>query len=264
MHNDDQPVGRVLSRREIMRVCGATSAAALAAGVATRAAARPSASTAIDAVPDCIALPAQTEGPYFVDEQLKRSDIRLEPSTGRTSDGVPLDLTFHLTRVSDAGACAILPGAMVDIWHCDAQGVYSGVRDRGFDTTDQTFLRGYQVTDEQGVVRFRTIYPGWYAGRAVHVHFKVRVTTGAGRADEFTSQLYFDDGLTDRVHANTPYASHKGQRLLNARDMIFREGGTRLVLPVAETAGGYVAAYRIAMRPGVPAPSFGRRGPRRS
>jgi hypothetical protein len=69
--------------------------------------------------------------------------------------------------------------------------------------------------------------------------------------DEFTSQLYFADELTDRVHANQPYAAHKGQRLLNSRDMIFREGATQLVLPVIEAEDGYEATYRIAMRPGV-------------
>jgi DNA-binding response OmpR family regulator len=85
-------------------------------------------------------------------------------------------------------------------------------------------------------------------GRAVHVHFKVRVPGDNGRIDEFTSQLYFSDQLTDRVHRAQPYAAHKGQRLLNSRDMIFREGGTRLVLPVVEEGGGYAATYRIAMR----------------
>ena len=163
---------------------------------------------------------------------------------------MPLALQFVLSRVTADGACAVLPGAQVDIWHCDALGVYSGVEDRRSDTRDQQFLRGYQVSDKGGVVSFATIYPGWYRGRAVHIHFKVRVPGEGDRIDEFTSQLYFQDELTDRVHAAQPYASNRGQRLLNSRDMIFREGGTQLILPVAEDAGGYAATYRIAMRPG--------------
>jgi protocatechuate 3,4-dioxygenase beta subunit len=147
------------------------------------------------------------------------------------------------------GACAVLPGAQVDIWHCDALGVYSDVEDRDSSTRGQQFLRGYQISDHEGVVRFATIYPGWYRGRAVHIHFKVRVPGQNGRLDEFTSQLYFSDELTDRVHEAQPYAANRGQRLLNSRDMIFREGGTQLVLPVVEEGGGYAATYRIAMRP---------------
>jgi protocatechuate 3,4-dioxygenase beta subunit len=210
--------------------------------------------------PDCVAQPEQTEGPYFVDKALERLDIRHDPSTGGLSAGAPLRLEFVFSRVTPSGACAVLPGAHVDIWHCDAHGVYSDVRDRHNDTRGQQFLRGYQITDRSGVVHFTTIYPGWYRGRAVHIHFKVRVPGENGIADEFTSQLYFPDELTDRVQAQAPYAANKGQRLLNSRDMIFREGGTQLVLPVVERNGEYAATYRIGMRPGASRSiSFGRR-----
>ena len=214
---------------------------------------------------DCIAQPEQTEGPYFVDKQLERSDIRLDPATGKMSAGVPLALQFNFSRVTAAGACSVLPGAQVDIWHCDALGLYSDAKDRDSDTTGRQFLRGYQTTDRSGIVRFNTIYPGWYRGRAVHIHFKVRVPGENGVTDEFTSQLYFPDDFTDRVHAREPYAAKKGQRLLNSRDMIFREGGTQLVLPVAEINDGVAATFRIAMRPGEPRRQDPfRRGPRRS
>jgi protocatechuate 3,4-dioxygenase beta subunit len=99
-------------------------------------------------------------------------------------------------------------------------------------------------------VHFTTIYPGWYPGRAVHIHFKIRVPAAGGRIDEFTSQLYFSDELTDRVHAQEPYSAHHGQRLLNSRDMIFREGGSQLLLPVVESEDVYQATFRIAMQPG--------------
>jgi len=149
-----------------------------------------------------------------------------------------------------AGACSVLKGAQLDVWHCDAEGAYSDVRDRRIDTTGRKFLRGYQVSDEHGQVRFTTIYPGWYPGRAVHIHFKIRVPSGGGRVNEFTSQLYFDDQLTDRVHAQQPYSVRKGQRLLNSRDMIFREAGTQLILPVVKQGDRYSASYRIAMKTG--------------
>ncbi len=204
------------------------------------------------AAPDCIALPEQTEGPYFVDRALERSDIRQDPATGRITHGVPLALRFELSQFTPAGGCVVLPHAQVDIWHCDAMGVYSAVEDRRGTTAGEMFLRGYQMSDADGVVQFTTIYPGWYPGRAVHIHFKVRVQASGGRTDEFTSQLYFHDERTDHVHALDPYSAHRGQRLLNSRDMIFREGGSQLVLPVVEAEGVYAAMFRIAMQPGQP------------
>jgi protocatechuate 3,4-dioxygenase beta subunit len=133
----------------------------------------------------------------------------------------------------------------VDVWHCDATGLYSDVEANG--TVGQEFLRGYQVTDANGVARFTTIYPGWYQGRAVHIHFKVRSAASASSAYEFTSQLFFDDDLTDQVHAEEPYAS-KGQRdMLNSEDGIYNQGGSQLVLAVTETSDGYAATFDIAL-----------------
>ena|SRR5688572_5877923 len=136
---------------------------------------------------------------------------------------------------------------MVDVWHCDAEGIYSGVTDTavGFDTTGTQFLRGYQVTGEDGVAAFTTIYPGWYTGRTVHIHFKIRTTGSDGQAYEFTSQLYFDDALSDQVFAQEPYSA-KGQRdQLNATDGIFQE--ETLLSPVGAEAGGYNATFAIAL-----------------
>jgi protocatechuate 3,4-dioxygenase beta subunit len=254
MHDDDRPVGRFLSRRELVSFFGAAASGTLLARRASGGEQRIQTQLPL---PDCVAQPRQTEGPYFVDERIRRSDIRVDSTTGTASAGAPLELRFEVQRVSADGVCSLLPGAQVDIWHCDALGVYSDVADRRVDTTGQNFLRGYQVTDEEGRVRFDTIYPGWYRGRAVHVHFKVRVPGDGGRTDEFTSQLYFDDDLTNRVHALEPYAANKGQRLLNARDMIFREGGTQLLLPVVEEEGRFAATFRIALRPGEPEPRVG-------
>lgn len=245
MHNDDRPIGRLLSRRRALAFFGATAAATLAHDL-------PGASGGplLAASPNCIAIPEQTEGPYFVDRALERRDIRRGPVTGRSSPGVPLALRFELSQTTPAGQCVVLPNAQFDIWHCDAVGVYSGVEDHRGSTADELFLRGYQRSGQDGLVQFMTIYPGWYSRRAVHIHFKIRVPTADGHTDEFTSQLYFNDELTDRIHAQEPYSAHRGQRLLNSRDMIFREGSGPLVLPVVEAEGTYQATFRIAMQPG--------------
>ena len=88
--------------------------------------------------------PELTEGPYYVDPQLERSDIRSDPATGVLSEGLPLAITFLVSSI-DGSACGAFEGALVDVWHCDAQGIYSGVQDPRFDTSDQAFLRGYQI-----------------------------------------------------------------------------------------------------------------------
>ena len=114
------------------------------------------------ALPACIVTPQQTEGPYFVDEKLNRSDMRSDSSNGSVKAGAELHLRFCVVQVK-RNACVPLKGAVVDIWHCDAAGVYSNVRDRSFDTTGQKFLRGYQVTDDQSIAEFVTIYHSKYS-----------------------------------------------------------------------------------------------------
>jgi protocatechuate 3,4-dioxygenase beta subunit len=250
MHDDDHPVGRLLTRRELVALFGAGAAAALTHRLDAQTSGRPTPATA----PNCVVLPQQTEGPYFVDERLLRSDVRADARTGTVSAGAPLDLRLTVLQVSAAGACAPLAGALVDIWQCDALGRYSDVRDRSNDTSGQTFLRGHQLTDGAGLVRFTTIYPGWYQGRAVHIHFKIRSAASTSQAYEFTSQFYFDERLTDRVHARPPYSAHTGQRVRNESDGIFRDGGSQLTLPIAESGQGYAATFTVGMRPGDSAP----------
>jgi len=182
-----------------------------------------------------------------VDEQLERSDIRSDSSDNTVREGIPLTLNINVTSVAN-NSCAPLQGAQVDIWHCDAQGQYSGVSDQGFDTSGQDFLRGYQLTDSNGVVQFQTIYPGWYSGRAVHIHFTIR-TRGADSQDyQFTSQLFFDDALTDQVHALEPYAG-KGQRdTRNSNDNIYSGGGDQLLLNLqGEATSGFTGSMSIGL-----------------
>jgi protocatechuate 3,4-dioxygenase beta subunit len=239
MLDDDHQAGRVISRREALALLGS-------AGVAMFAV-RASSSSAAETAQSCVATPAQTEGPYFVDERLNRADIRSDPADGSVREGLPLTLALTISSVA-AGKCAPLAGAMVDVWHCDIAGAYSDARDPGFNTVGKKFLRGYQVSDAAGVVQFTTVYPGWYEGRAVHIHFKVRGAAAAKRGYEFTSQFYFDDAFSDRVYARNPYARRRRRTMRNAGDGLFRDGGSRLILPVAENDAGYAANFNVGLR----------------
>jgi protocatechuate 3,4-dioxygenase beta subunit len=233
MDSDDRQTGRILTRREALALLGTAGALA---GFAPRALAQGPAGAA----PPCIVTPEQMEGPFFVNERLNRADIRSDPADGSVKEGVPLTLTLRLSSVS-GGSCAPLAGAMVDIWHCDAAGAYSA------ETAGRGFLRGYQVTDAKGAVRFATIYPGSYSGRAVHIHFKVRGKGSSGRGYDFTSQLYFDEAVTDRVYMRAPYTGQR-QRVRNERDGLFRRGGDQLMLALAESGPGYAGTFDIGMR----------------
>src|SRR5215208_2760201 len=161
MDNDDQPVGQILSRRDALKLLGIGSAAFLAAcaspqGTSTfvqTLGATQVSSTASTAL-DCVVRPEMTIGPYFVDEQLNRSDIRSELSDNSVKEGIPLTLNLVVASVGE-NSCTPLEGAQVDVWHCDAQGQYSGVSDQSFDTSGQKFLRGYQVTNANGAVQFQ-------------------------------------------------------------------------------------------------------------
>ena len=249
------PIIRYLSRREMLGLMGSTAIAVTLAGCGgeqSGSSSSPSTpgpettGSVAEQASTCVVRPEQTEGPYYVDTGLDRSDIREE------REGVPLDLTFNVSRVDegDASACGPLAAAVVDIWHCDALGVYSGVEDNAagdFDTRGETYLRGYQVTDENGTARFTTIYPGWYQGRAVHIHFTIRDSPESEQGYEFTSQLYFDDTLTDEVHSEGPYAE-KGERdQRNNTDGIYRGGGDELLLQLTENGQGYAATFDIAL-----------------
>jgi protocatechuate 3,4-dioxygenase beta subunit len=254
MDNDDAQIGRILSRREVLALLGGSGAALLAAcapgalapsptGVTQRTS--PAATTgaatspAQVALPSCIVRPALTEGPFFVDEKLDRSDIRSDPGTGAVRPGALLTLTFLVSRVSGS-ACTALGGAIVDVWHCDALGVYSDVD----GARGQKFLRGSQTTDASGTAKFATIYPGWYQGRAVHIHFKIRPTSSS----EFTSQLFFDDALSTQVFAQPPYSQKGTQGMTRtSADGIYQQSGGKLLLSVTKTGDAYASTFDIGL-----------------
>lgn len=250
------PVARILSRREMLGLIGMTAAAPLL-GSCEQSPSRAQTSTSTQTparaltatIPSCVVRPQQTEGPYFVDDKLNRSDIRSDPADGLVAQGSPLRLVLHVSRIA-GGSCTPLSGAIVDVWQCDASGVYSDFEDFNglFDTRGKKFLRGYQVTGTDGRVEFVTIYPGWYPGRTVHIHFKIRTDSASRRSHEFTSQLYFDDAITDQVHAQPPY-SGKGQRTRrNDRDGIFRRGGDQLMLRLTKEERGYLGTFDIGLQ----------------
>jgi protocatechuate 3,4-dioxygenase beta subunit len=273
MDNDDRQIGRILKRREVLALMGGLGVAAVigcesdgdggatateAATTTTTTSSEATATTTTSdagsaatatateatgtvAVPACVVIPERTEGPYFVDGQIERSDLVED------REGVPLNLSVSILEVS-GDTCAPLAGAMVDVWHCDALGVYSGVTDAGFDTTGEQFLRGYQLTDASGVASFASIYPGWYSGRTVHIHFKVRTKGADGAAYDFTSQWFFDERISDAVFATDPYASEGQRDTTNASDNIFADDGEILTLSLTgDPASGYDASFAIGL-----------------
>ena len=259
--DDDRLIGRVLSRREVLALMGAgTVAVAVAACApgssgsggptstasgATSASAAPTASTAAVAssIPSCVVVPELTEGPYYVNENLDRSDIRIDTADGSVSEGAVLTLDWVVSQV-DGSACIPLEGVLVDVWHCDALGNYSDVgSEQGHD-----YLRGYQHTDSSGRATIVTVYPGWYQGRAVHIHFKIRTDADAASGLEFTSQLFFDDALSAQVYSSGVYASKGTPDQPNASDGIYQQSQGMTLLDVAKEGDGYRATFEIAIQ----------------
>ena len=182
----------------------------------------------------CVLSPEQTEGPYYIANERLRRNI----TDGRP--GTPLVLR---AVVVDASTCKPIKGAAVDIWHADASGVYSGF---GAGTASRTFMRGIQRTDAKGLAVFRTVYPGWYPGRTVHIHVKVHL----GGNVVHTGQLYFPDAVTDRVYRQAPYSSRSGRDTRNADDAIYRNGGKRSLVSLRKRSSGYVAAITMGVHRG--------------
>ncbi len=176
----------------------------------------------LDKAARCTRTAEETEGPFYFEVDRVRSDIR----EGR--DGATLRLGV---RVRDAGAgCDPIPNAVVDIWHCDATGSYS--------EPGETYLRGLQVTNRDGIAEFTTIYPGWYPGRTVHIHGKVHLD----KRTVLTTQFYFADSFTDRVFAREPYASDRGRDAFNATDPLYERD---LELTLSKERAAYVGLITL-------------------
>jgi protocatechuate 3,4-dioxygenase beta subunit len=187
-----------------------------------------SSSVTFPSTDSCVLTPEESEGPYYFDVDSVRSDIRED------RQGTQLRLAM---RVRDA-SCQPISNAVVDIWHCDAGGEYSGFG----RSDDMRFLRGAQVTNADGVVEFQTIYPGWYQGRATHIHFKVHLNNKT----VLTSQAYFDEKINDAVYVAQPYTAHAGRRTTNDQDRLFH---TANLLRLSQDNQGYLGVLTIGVRP---------------
>jgi protocatechuate 3,4-dioxygenase beta subunit len=225
---------RLLTRREALGAVGAAGAA-LAFGcsdspTSPSAAATTTTTTSTNAT--CAVTPTETIGPYPSLTDLFRSDIRENKS------GTVLTLTIHVVNVSNG--CAAVPNANVEIWHVDAAGDYSQY---GTQTT-QTFLRGIQTTNGNGDVTFTTIYPGWYQGRATHIHVEV---TMAGRSVKVT-QIAFPESINNAVHASGTYASRGTNPMSNLSDGIFSDSlSSEIVTPTGSVGAGYAATFQVGV-----------------
>ena len=213
-----------LTRRRSLLGLGGLVAAALSAGAAKATEDGP-AGVASGQV-KCVLTPEMTEGPYYLSGEKLRRDIT------QGKPGARLDLAL---TVVDASTCRPIKGATVDIWHCDAGGVYSGF---GAGSSNRTFLRGLQKTDAHGVAHFKTVYPGWYPGRTVHIHVKVHLRGNVVH----TGQLFFADATTDAVYRKAPYSRRPNRDPRNSGDSIFVNGGKRSLLKVKKTKAGYRGA----------------------
>ena len=207
-------------RRAITGFSGVTLGALLAACNDDDAAPQSSSSnrtktSGLDEAAHCRLTAEETEGPFYFEVDKVRSDIRED------REGVPLQLAI---RIRGAPKCEPIKDAVVDIWHCDATGSYS---ERG-----ETYLRGLQITDGDGLVEFTTIYPGWYPGRTVHVHAKVHLD----KRTVLTTQFYFDDDVSSRVYLEDPYPGESNRDGFNSSDPLYRQ---ELELTLSPEGKGY-------------------------
>ena len=232
--HDSEDSGRVSRRASLLRAGGIAAsvlgAGALSAATSEQAAAGPDA-VATGAI-SCVLAPEMTQGPYYIPNEKVRRDI---------TEGMPgTSLALRLTVVSST-TCKAIKGAAVDIWHADAAGAYSGEQANG--TVGRTFLRGIQRTNAQGLALFKTVYPGWYPGRAVHIHVIVHI----GGNIIHTGQLFFQDTLSDLVYKSKPYSARGPRDVRNPADSIYRNGGSRSILDVQKMATGYAGAISMGV-----------------
>ncbi len=252
--NDDETVGTVLTRREALQAAGRYAVLLGSAGAVG------SQGQAQSSKIHMVASPVLTEGPFFVDEKLNRSDLVKGTSRPSVKNGIPLQLSFTIHKL-DGNSHSLLKDVHVDVWHADAIGMYSDENNpmNHEDTSHQTWLRGYQVTDSSGVVTFKTIFPGWYRGRTPHIHFKVRSYSGSQKVTaEFTSQVFFKDEDAGRIYQGQPYLGAGERDTNNHNDNVYNErlsdgsiAGDHMRLDLKKLPGqaGHSAHFQVALSP---------------
>jgi protocatechuate 3,4-dioxygenase beta subunit len=229
--HENPPDEQTMTRRgSLVRLAGLAAAAIGGSALEADTAGAGPAAIASGAI-TCVLTPELTEGPYYIaDEKLRRNITEGRP-------GTPLALK---TTVVNASNCKPIKGAAVDIWHADAGGTYSGF---GAGSASRTFMRGIQRTDANGLAGFDTVYPGWYQGRAVHIHVKVHI----GGSVVHTGQFFFPDATTDVVYRSAPYAARGTRDKRNADDSIYVNGGSKSIVKVTKTATGWVGAITMGV-----------------
>lgn len=236
MDNMAAQATRVVSRRDALGALGAAGAA-LALGCGGSAPTSPSTTVAspsatVSTNGTCVVTPTETVGPFPSLSDIIRSDVR------ENKQGAVLSLTIKV--VNTTANCANVTGAQVEIWQCDAAGNYSQYGSQ----TGQTYLRGIQTTNGFGEVNFTTIYPGWYQGRATHIHIEVS-TGGVSRK---VTQIAFPESTSNAVHATGVYASRGSNPTTNAQDNVFSDGfAGELVNPSGNPLTGYAASFQVAL-----------------
>ncbi len=240
-----------MRRREMVALsAGALASVALYACGTDEDEAAKSVAEGATTVPDCVLTPAQEEGPFYIDlAQVRRDIVENRP-------GVPLALAL---TVVDSNTCEPIRDAAVDIWHCDALGVYSGVSPE--DSDGETYLRGVQLTDGNGLAEFATIYPGQYPGRTTHIHLKVHIggrQTGgiySGGYVSHTGQLFTSDQRDAEVFSLAPYNRNTAEITSRNTDGIFRyQGGSSSALALARVGSnlardGFTARVTLGVDP---------------
>lgn len=187
------------------------------------------------------------EGPYFVDDSAtgyNRSNILSNLDGTDTQTGVAFTMTLYVYDTENS--CAAMQGVQVDIWHCNASGIYSA--ESSESTSSESWLRGYQLTDLNGMVQFVTIIPGWYEGRTTHIHLRLRSTYNSSSSDGTnTMQFFFDQTLIDTLATSvSPYSSEGTNPTTNASDRVYseQEDGTTLMTLSGSTSAGYTATAK--------------------
>jgi protocatechuate 3,4-dioxygenase beta subunit len=223
---------RPLTRASLLRLAG-LAAGAVGVGAWKTGSADGGGPAAVESgAVSCVLTPEQTEGPYYITGEKLRRNI---------TEGRPGTTLILRLAVVDASMCKPIKGATVDIWHCDAAGTYSGF---GRGSGNRTFMRGVQKTDSRGVATFQTVYPGWYAGRTVHIHVKVHLRGNVVH----TGQLYFPDPLTDAIFRRAPYSKRGRRTTRNSDDFVFASGGRKSMLRLRRRrVGGYVGAITMGV-----------------
>jgi len=231
-----------MNRRHLLKSLGA---AGLGSVLPWRKALRAEEKAAILQAPaSCFLTPQETEGPYYFNANLVRQDITPDATTGVIKTGLPLRMFFTVINAN----CDPIPNVLVDIWHADKDGIYSGYAGQpvGASTVGLNFLRGIQMTDAFGQCSFVSIYPGWYPSRVTHVHFKVRLTS----TTYVTSQFAFPDAINTAVY-KTPLDVAKGQNsLTNVTDSIFGSANPEnevMAVTVNAATGGYNGSFTIGI-----------------